>query len=86
MQPCGLLPSIQINVLEEGFENAWKKLVAEVKEIRMPEKCIKCKYANVCHACAAMCYTETGHYDQAPEYICEMSKCLYELAKKEQGE
>jgi MoaA/NifB/PqqE/SkfB family radical SAM enzyme len=86
MQPCGLLPNIQIDVLENGFENAWKQLVAEVKEIRLPQKCVKCKYANICHACAAMCYTETGHFNQAPEYVCEMSKCLYELAEKEKGE
>lgn len=86
MQPCGLLPKIQINVLEEGFENAWRQLVAEVKEIRLPKKCVSCKYSNICHACAAMCYTETGYYDRVPEYICQVSKSIYELTKKEQGE
>lgn len=86
MQPCGLLPSIQIDVFETGFENAWKQLVAEVKKIRMPQKCVNCRYAKICHACAAMCYTETGHFDHVPEYVCQMSKNLYELAEKEQGE
>lgn len=86
MQPCGLLPKIQINVLDEGFEKAWKQLVAEVKTIRLPKKCVSCKYSNICHACAAMCYTETGHFDHVPEYVCQMSKGVYELTKKEQGE
>lgn len=86
MQPCGLLPKIQINVLEEGFENAWNQLVAQVKEIRLPKKCVTCKYSNICHACAAMSYAETGHFDRVPEYICQVSKSVYELTKKEQGE
>lgn len=85
MQPCGLLPKIQINVLEEGFDNAWQQLVTEVKKIRLPKKCTSCKYSNICHACAAMCYAETGHFDQVPEYICQISKGIYELTKKEQG-
>lgn len=86
MQPCGLLPKIQIDVFENGFEKAWKQLVAEVKEIRLPKKCVDCKYSNICHACAAMSYAETGSFDCVPEYVCQMSKALYELAEKEQGE
>lgn len=85
MQPCGMLPKIQINVIEEGFENAWKQLVAAVKEIRLPEKCVNCKYSNICHSCAAMCYTETGYCDRVPEYVCQMSKNIYELTEKEKG-
>lgn len=83
MQPCGMLPKIQINVLENGFENAWKQLNTEVKEILLPQKCKSCKYSNICHACAAMSYTETGHCEQVPEYVCQMSKNIYDLTKKE---
>ena len=36
MQPCGLLPSIQINVLEEGFENAWKKFLNNENDAEIP--------------------------------------------------
>ena len=86
MQPCGMLPKIQINVLDEGFENAWKQLVAGVGEIRLPKKCTSCKFSNICHSCAAMCYTETGKFDEAPEYVCRMSEAIYKLTKKEQGE
>ncbi len=84
MQPCGMMPKIQINVFENGFENAWKQLIAQVREIRLPKKCTSCKYSNICHACAAMFYTETGGFDQVPEYVCQMSKSIYELTKKEQ--
>ncbi len=86
MQACGLLPKFQIDVFEEGFSNAWKQIVEQVKEVRLPKKCISCKYSGVCHACAAMCYAETGYFDRVPEYICQVSKGVYELTKKEQGE
>lgn len=82
MQPCGLLPKIQINVLEEGFENAWNQLVVQVKEIRLPKKCVTCQYSKICNACAAMCFAETGHFDQVPDYICQLSKGIYDLTEK----
>lgn len=83
MQACGMLPKIQLDVLNLGFKEAWKQLVTEVKEIRLPKKCITCKYSKICNACAAMCYAETGHFDQVPEYICEISKNIYELFERE---
>lgn len=86
MQPCGLLPAIQINVLETGFENAWKQLVEDVRKIRLPKECVTCRYSHICHSCAAMCYAETGCFDKVPEYICQMSRHVYELTEKEQGE
>ena len=86
MQPCGMLPKIQINVLENGFENAWKQLNTEVKEILLPQKCKSCKYSNICHACAAMSYTETGYCEQVPEYVCQMSKNIYVYAEQRDGE
>ena len=83
MQPCGLLPKIQINVLEKGFEDAWNELVAQVKEIRLPKKCVTCQYSKICNACAAMCFAETGHFDQVPDYICQLSKGIYDLTEKD---
>ncbi len=79
MQACGMLNKIHTNVLDKGFIAAWRQIVAEVKEIRMPQKCTKCKYSNICHVCAAMCYTETGRFDQTPEYVCQLSKNIYDL-------
>ncbi len=83
MQACGMLPKLQYDVLEIGFKKAWQSLVADVKEIRLPQKCVTCQYAKVCNACAAMCYAETGHFDQAPEYLCKTSKHIYDLLEKE---
>ena len=82
MQPCGLLPNIRIDVFEEGFDSAWQQLVKQVKEIRLPKKCATCQYSKICNACAAMCFAETGHFDKAPDYICKLSKGIYELTEK----
>ncbi len=86
MQACGMLPKIRVDIIEKGFKEAWKQVVAEVKEIRMPQKCTTCKYSNVCHVCAAMCYAETGSFDEAPEYVCQLSKELYDLTEKKLNE
>lgn len=89
MQACGMLPKINVNVLEVGFDKAWRQVVAEVRDIRLPEKCVTCQYSKICNACAAMCYAETGCFDKAPDYVCQLSKGIYDLTEKslkEQGE
>ena len=89
MQACGMMPKIRVNVFEEGFDKAWRQVVSEVKEIRLPKKCVSCKYSKICNACAAMCYAETGCFDKIPDYVCQLSKGVYELTEKElkkQGE
>jgi hypothetical protein len=34
----------------------------------------------VCPVCAAVCVTETGAFDQVPEYVCEQTKQTIRLA------
>ena len=28
----------------------------------------------LCHACAAMCYSETGRFDGKPDYLCRLNR------------
>jgi len=37
----------------------------------------------VCHICAAMCVTETGHFDEKPAYLCEMTRQTVRLTLEE---
>ncbi|MBR5245928.1 MAG: radical SAM protein [Clostridia bacterium] len=83
MQACGMLPKIKLDIFELGFQKAWQELVAEVKDIRLPKKCIECKFTKNCNACAAMCYAETGYFDQVPEYICKVSENICRLLERE---
>lgn len=71
MLPCGMMTTPEVDLLEDGFETAWKKLREETAKIHMPPKCGTCEYKELCGACAAMCLTETGRFDGVPVYVCE---------------
>ena len=74
MLPCGMLPGPEQRPLELGFREAWQRLRQQTKELRMPPKCGSCKNRAVCQVCAAVCVTETGAFDQAPEYVCRLTE------------
>lgn len=75
MMPCGMFASGErLNVFEDGFENAWEMVKQQTAMIRLPGKCAGCSLKDRCRTCAAMVYTETGCFDKAPEYRCEMMK------------
>ncbi len=82
MLPCGMMPSPCAKPFETGFEKAWEDIKAATARIRLPEECTTCKYAGICHVCAAMCKAETGDFGKTPQYICRMTKRLYALAER----
>ncbi len=82
MRPCGMMPSPDSKPLEEGFEKAWQTIKSETDKIRLPEECLTCKFAGICNVCAAMCKAETDDFGKAPQYICRMTKHLFNLAER----
>ena len=82
MIPCGMLPSGGINPWEVGFKQAWEHTKESVNQIKLPVECAACAKKNICKACAAMVYTETGTYDKVPQYRCEMTNYYPEACKK----
>ncbi len=78
MLPCGMLPGPVAYPLEEGFQAAWGRILAQTRDIRTPAKCVSCPKKDVCGVCAAVCLTETGHFDQVPEYMCRMTDGIIE--------
>ena len=73
MLPCGMFSGQEAdNVFETGFSAAWANVRKTAAAIRMPLKCSKCHMRDKCKVCAAMCITETGRFDQVPEYRCSM--------------
>lgn len=79
MLPCGMLPFPEFYPLRDGFKKAWKDVRNATKAIHTPKKCVTCAYKDVCHACMAVCVTETGAFDEVPEYVCEMTKAKVDL-------
>lgn len=74
MTPCGMMTFPAVSVPELGFDAAWEKIKAEASEIRLPHECSVCEMKHACSVCAAMCVTETGHFDYKPVYLCDMTR------------
>jgi len=74
MLPCGMMTSPAARPLEMGFDAAWEHIRTETKKIRTPAKCVSCDYKEVCGACAAVYFTETGKFDEVPEYVCRRAE------------
>ena len=72
--PCGMMPGPELFPLKTGFKEAWQQLRQRTREIRMPAQCGGCKNRKLCPVCAAVCVTETGAFDQVPEYVCRMTE------------
>ncbi len=74
MLPCGMMTTPAVYPLEIGFDAAWEQIRTETAKIRTPAKCTSCGYKDICGACAAVYYTETGAFDQVPEYVCHRAE------------
>ena len=79
---CGMIPVKSANIRETDFEEAWSKVREDTAKIFMPAKCTSCGDREVCMVCAASCYCETGHFGEAPEYICRRTKALIAESEK----
>lgn len=83
MTPCGMMTHPKFSVPKLGFDEAWERTKAATEAIRLPSECAVCSSKHVCRACAAMCVTETGHFNVKPTYLCEMTQETVRLTLKE---
>lgn len=73
MTPCGMFPCTDSpNVFQLPFGEAWDRVKSYAAEIRLPARCAGCEAKDTCRACAAMVITESGSFDQVPQYRCDM--------------
>lgn len=82
MLPCGMLTTPVADLRQQSFDDAWDYIRGETAKIRMPPKCGSCAYKDVCGVCAAVCFTETGSFDQVPEYVCEKTRQQVEITQQ----
>ena len=82
MLPCGMMTTPVAYPLETGFDAAWEQIRAATAAIKTPGKCVNCSYKDICGACAAVYYTETGTFDGVPEYVCRRAE---EIVKQTQA-
>ncbi len=77
MMPCGMFPEKNApNVFEMPFLNAWQAAKESIYNIHLPARCSACNVKDTCRACAAMVITESGNFENPPQYRCDMI-CAY---------
>lgn len=79
MRPCGMLEKPTIKMTGNDFDEAWAYTRKERENIMLPAKCTACKWKEICEFCPAVTYAETGHFEEAPEYICKKTEAFLEL-------
>ena len=82
MLPCGMMTTPVAKPLEMGFDAAWEYIRNETAKIRTPAKCVNCDYKEICGACAAVYFTETGRFDEVPEYVCKRAEEIVRQTQK----
>lgn len=74
MTPCALLPEPIVLPFERGFISAWKELQHKCDQILMSPKCSHCDKREVCLVCPAANYGETGSFEHASPFHCQMTE------------
>lgn len=83
MMPCGIFSLEKTpNVFSEDFDESWEMIKKQTAQIRLPAQCAGCGLKDVCRACAAMVYTESGDFDRIPQYRCQMAHALIPQREK----
>ena len=86
MMPCGMLDTPVVEPLKVGFVPAWECLKQETKQIHLCPDCVSCSEQDTCLNCAAVMLTETGSFQQRPDYMCRLNHAyreeIHALAEK----
>lgn len=83
LHPCVMFQALEVSLAEHTFGEAWQQLVSSVQEISVPAKCMNCRKQDICPACKAAIFQETGNFKTAPEYLCRYTDHLENILKKE---
>lgn len=80
--PCGMMKFPCVDLNNADFNDAWDNIRQESTAFTIPAKCITCKKLPVCNICPAVCITETGSFELSPQYVCEYTDALIEIAEE----
>jgi heme b synthase len=79
VQPCGYLPLVAGNVLEQPFRKIWEEsdLFNSLRDLnQLKGKCGNCEFMHVCGGCRARAYYEKE------DYLGEEPYCIYQPKRK----
>ncbi len=71
-----------------GFGDLWSKELMQIQKIEAGADyaCNSCEMKTACTGCPAFNFQETGHEDQAPEYLCETTRHRWAAIQRAQAE
>ena len=71
MLPCGIIPESSVSLRGRSFKDTWTEITQMAAAVRLAPACSTCKKKSLCAPCAAKLSSETGTFDQRPDYLCE---------------
>ena len=83
MTPCGMMPEPKVDLTQADFSRCWGELCEAAAALRLSGVCGKCPNQQICHACAAIAYTETGSVSGIPTYMCRFAERTRRVARQE---
>jgi len=86
MRPCVISTEPAAHAFDDGFEDAWKKVVAGFDAIRFSADCSVCRLRPLCPVCPVSTLIETGNYMDRPEYLCRYTGEIERLLRAYQEE
>lgn len=78
---CQLLEKFTESVVHNSFKSAWDTLPFRFEKIILCDKCKRCSYRNICPACPASRYAETGDMGGCADYLCKDVEELLKYVK-----
>ena len=91
MNLCAMMPSTHVDILGNGFMDAWEQIKAASDNIRVPKRCSGCSLSAFCNSCAATSLHDAGSCEKISPYICQTTQVYARMmangiVKKEQSE
>jgi MoaA/NifB/PqqE/SkfB family radical SAM enzyme len=74
MSPCGDIGQPNTFPFKVGMIEAWYSLQTIYSSVRECDECKGCRHKDFCMACPARLKIETGWFDKAAPYLCELAK------------
>lgn len=74
MVPCLNFASPFTMPLKEGVKSAWNRIPGLCMQIPACDECRKCEHAEYCQNCPGYLQAETGAFDRAAPYLCDIAR------------
>lgn len=79
MEACSYMSSNVARPFDQGFKDAWNRLLEKNAALRLPDKCRLCHALSACPVCPGIREAETGFPDGVPQHLCE-EVCTWRLS------